>query len=42
MDLTGKSAPAFSVDTTDGRRSLSDYAGKPFILAFFPLAFTGG
>ena len=42
MELTGKKAPAFSVNTTDGTRSLEDYAGKSLILAFFPLAFTGG
>jgi peroxiredoxin len=42
MDLTGKKAPVFSVNTTDGARALKDYEGKSLILAFFPLAFTGG
>jgi peroxiredoxin len=40
--LHGKKAPEFAMDTTDGRRSLADYQGKTLVLAFFPLAFTGG
>ena len=39
----GAKAPAFSVDTTDGRKAtLADYRGKTLVLAFFPKAFTGG
>jgi peroxiredoxin len=40
--LVGKKAPSFSMDTTAGRRSLEDYRGRTLVLAFFPLAFTGG
>ena len=39
----GSQAPAFSLPTTGGKTaSLSDYAGKTLVLAFFPKAFTGG
>jgi hypothetical protein len=38
----GETAPAFTMDTTAGRRSLDDYRGRTLVLAFFPLAFTGG
>ena len=39
----GDAAPAFSLPGTDGRtHSLSDYAGTPVVLAWFPMAFTGG
>ena len=39
----GDSAPAFSLPGTDGKtHSLSDYAGTPVVLAWFPKAFTGG
>jgi hypothetical protein len=40
--LVGKKAPPFSMDTTAGRQSLDDYRGRTLVLAFFPLAFTGG
>lgn len=40
----GEQAPAFTVRDGTGRGevSLSDYAGKPVVLAFYFLAFTGG
>ncbi len=39
----GDAAPAFSLPGSDGRtHSLSDYAGTPVVLAWFPMAFTGG
>lgn len=39
----GDPAPAFSLPGTDGKtHSLSDYAGTPVVLAWFPKAFTGG
>ncbi len=39
----GDMAPAFSLPGTDGKtHSLSDYAGTPVVLAWFPKAFTGG
>jgi len=39
----GDMAPAFTLPGTDGRtHSLSDYAGTPVVLAWFPKAFTGG
>jgi len=39
----GDMAPAFSLPGTDGNtHSLSDYAGTPVVLAWFPKAFTGG
>ena len=39
----GDRAPAFSLPGTDGKiHSLSDYAGTPVVLAWFPKAFTGG
>ena len=38
----GDTAPAFTLRATDKREvSLSDYAGKTVILAFYPGAFTG-
>ncbi len=39
----GDMAPAFSLPGSDGKtHSLSDYAGKTVVLAWFPKAFTGG
>jgi peroxiredoxin Q/BCP len=38
----GQKAPAFSLDTTSGKKTLADYQGHTLVLAFFPKAFTGG
>ena len=39
----GDAAPDFTMDATGGRRvSLADYAGKPFLLYFYPKADTTG
>ena len=39
----GDPAPAFSLPGSDGKtHRLSDYAGTPVVLAWFPMAFTGG
>ena len=39
----GDIAPAFSLPGSDGKtHSLSDYAGRTVVLAWFPMAFTGG
>ena len=38
----GQKAPAFSLETTSGKKSLDDYKGQTLVLAFFPKAFTGG
>lgn len=40
----GDTAPDFTVRDATGRGqvSLHDFEGKPVVLAFFPLAFTGG
>ncbi len=39
----GDMAPAFGLPGTDGKtHRLSDYAGTPVVLAWFPKAFTGG
>ncbi len=40
----GDRAPEFVLRDATGRGEvkLSDFAGKPVVLAFFPLAFTGG
>ena len=40
----GDQAPDFTVKdgTGKGEISLSDFAGKPVVLSFYPLAFTGG
>tara|TARA_B100000315_G_C14357838_1_gene487051 strand:- start:422 stop:625 length:204 start_codon:yes stop_codon:yes gene_type:complete len=39
----GDMAPTFSLPGTDGKtHSLSDYAGRTVVLAWFPKAFTGG
>lgn len=39
----GDPAPAFSLPGSDGKtHRLSDYAGTPVVLAWFPKAFTGG
>jgi peroxiredoxin len=40
----GDAAPEFTVrdQTGRGQVSLSDFAGKPVVLAFYVLAFTGG
>lgn len=40
--LVGQPTPAFEMDSTAGSKHLADYRGKPLLLAFFPLAFTGG
>lgn len=40
--LPGSKAPDFSVETTEGKKTLADYKGKTLVLAFFPKAFTGG
>ncbi len=39
----GETAPDFTLnDGKGGKVSLSDFRGKPVVLAFYPLAFTGG
>jgi peroxiredoxin len=39
----GSKAPAFSLDSSDGKKvSLDDFKGQTLVLAFFPKAFTGG
>ena len=39
----GDTAPAFSLPGSDGKtHTLSDYAGKVVVVAWFPKAFTGG
>ena len=39
----GDMAPGFTLPGSDGRtHSLSDYAGRTVVLAWFPKAFTGG
>ena len=38
----GQKAPAFSLETTSGTKTLADYKGKTLVLAFFVKAFTGG
>lgn len=40
----GEQAPPFTVRDASGRGevSLSDFAGRPVVLAFYALAFTGG
>ena len=39
----GDMAPGFSLPGSDGAiHSLSDYAGRTVVLAWFPKAFTGG
>ena len=39
----GDQAPAFSLPGTDGKtHTLSEYAGRAVVLAWFPAAFTGG
>ena len=39
----GDMAPSFSLPGTDGMtHSLSDYAGRTVVQAWFPKAFTGG
>jgi peroxiredoxin len=45
MTLTiGEPAPGFTVrdGSGEGTISLSDFAGQPVVLSFYPLAFTGG
>ena len=38
----GSTAPAFELPDTDKKmHKLSDYKGKPLVLLFFPMAFTG-
>jgi peroxiredoxin len=38
----GDTAPEFTLKDSDGNDvSLSDFAGKPLVILFFPLAFTG-
>ena len=38
----GDTAPEFTVRSPNGEVSLSDFADKPVVLAFYALAFTGG
>ena len=39
----GDQAPAFELRGSDGKvHRLSDYRGKTVVLAWFPMAFTGG
>ena len=38
----GAKAPAFTLQTTGGTRTLDDYKGQTLVLAFFVKAFTGG
>jgi peroxiredoxin len=38
----GQKAPAFSLETTSGRKTLDDYKGQTLVVAFFVKAFTGG
>ena len=38
----GQKAPAFSLETTSGKKTLDDYKGQTLVLAFFSKAFTGG
>ena len=39
----GDDAPAFSLPGSDGKtHTLSDYAGRAVVVAWFPKAFTGG
>ena len=38
----GQKAPAFSLETTGGKKTLDDYKGQTLVLAFFVKAFTGG
>jgi peroxiredoxin Q/BCP len=39
----GSKAPQFSLESTSGKKiSLSDFAGRTVVLAFFSKAFTGG
>jgi peroxiredoxin len=38
----GQKAPAFSLETTSGRKTLDSYRGQTLVLAFFVKAFTGG
>jgi peroxiredoxin Q/BCP len=39
----GDPAPGFSLPGSDGRtHTLSDYAGRAVVVAWFPKAFTGG
>lgn len=38
----GQAAPAFTVETDEGTRSLSDYKGKRLILYFYPKDDTSG
>jgi peroxiredoxin len=41
--LLNQPAPDFEVSTSRGETSrLGDYRGRPLLLGFFPLAFTGG
>ena len=40
--VPGEKAPAFSMETTSGKKTLDDYNGQTLVLAFFVKAFTGG
>src|ERR1700682_3610419 len=38
----GQTAPAFSLETTSGKKTLDDYKGQTLVLAFFSKGVTGG
>ena len=38
----GRKAPAFTLETTAGKRRLADYAGKYLVLYFYPKDYTPG
>ena len=42
MELLNQKAPAFSAEATTGTISLSDFAGKPLVLYFYPKDNTSG
>lgn len=42
MVTIGQPAPAFTIDTDEGSRSLADYAGKRLLLYFYPKDDTSG
>lgn len=38
----GQKAPAFSLETTSGKRTLAYYKGQTLVLAFYIKSFAGG